>query len=188
MAISGDWYRVKQRAEPLDQRDLVCGCPQLRWKNPHQLVEGRKITAQSVVVKVDAVVLTQTCDLEQKKVQDVVVCPAWTLGDFRPGWEAARTAAGKQPTDKAWNSYCQQVQKGKMTNLFLLQAYNGDVSTDFRIVDFHGVFTVPLSVLEALAELKARLALSSPQREAVNQRFAHSFSRIGLPDYRELPW
>lgn len=189
MSLPEAWYSVKGTQEPLDQGDLICGCPVLAWSNPPKFEDSlNSFSAASVVQKVDAVVLTQTCDLEQQRVRNVVLCPARVLSSVREGWNQARVQAGKQPTENAWNSFCTNVQKGKVVNLYLLQRHEGIPASDFRVLDFYDVFTAPLEVLNVLVSQGDRLALTSPQREAVNQRFSVCFSRIGLPEYKDLPW
>jgi hypothetical protein len=58
-----------------------------------------------------------------------------------------------------------------------------ELSTEYRIVDFHAVYTVPRSFLESLLEqrMQPRLRLLPPYREHLSQAFARFFMRVGLP-------
>ena len=57
------------------------------------------------------------------------------------------------------------------------------LSTPHRIVDFHNIYTVPLTFLESLLmqRLQPRLRLLPPYREHLSQAFARYFMRVGLP-------
>jgi hypothetical protein len=48
------------------------------------------------------VVMTQACDLEHDKVENVVLCPHDALSVFRQTWERSMQFRGQVPSEKAW--------------------------------------------------------------------------------------
>ncbi len=54
--------------------------------------------------------------------------------------------------------------------------------TDYLVVDFRSVYSVPFDFLVGLAERRGeRLRLLPPYREHLSQAFARFFMRVGLP-------
>src|SRR5206468_2043277 len=87
------WYEEVDASTRLTQGDLILNCPLVTW-NPQPLqpdvgdaTEG--LRAMVDAVEADVVVMTQACDLEQEKVNNVVWPPAlkdagaWPLTSLR---------------------------------------------------------------------------------------------------------
>lgn len=84
------WYGVVAANTSLTQGDLVSNCPLIGWKSGPVAVEGNKLEDEVLKQATDAfsadvVVMTQACDLENDKVDNVVVCPHISLADFKKG-------------------------------------------------------------------------------------------------------
>lgn len=127
--------------------------------------------------------MTQACDLEQGKIQYVILCPHYAMNVHREQWETEKRQRLQNPTDKAWNTYMEDMRQGKIWSLSMLDDYNGDdIQMNIRIVDFREVFSLPRSFLEGwLSHQDKRLRLLPPYREHLSQAFARFFMRIGLP-------
>jgi hypothetical protein len=182
------WYSTVGPETRLTQGDLIFDCPIVGWREETARVEGAgegEMLKQSVDAFVaDMVVMTQACDLEHEKVVNVVLCPHYSLGDYRRTWEDLMRQRNQNPSEKAWRSHCDDVREGLVWNLTILNSLQeGAVTTEHRIVDFHQVFTVPRRFLEGLlaSRKKARLRLLPPYREHLSQAFARFFMRVGLP-------
>lgn len=188
------WYEPVPAASPLLQGDFVLDCPVLIWKPGRPNFEGQQeheVLANIFdVEKMDVVVMTQSCDLEQRKVQEVVVCPMDALSEFKTAWEGDVRAKGQVPTAKAWTSLCKDIRDGFQWNYAMLNRGEIDaLKTEHRIVDFHEIFTLPLEFLEGIAIQRGpRLRLCSPYREHLSQAFARYFMRVGLPSTVETVW
>lgn len=190
------WYEVVPADTPLDQGDLVPGCPLLAWKEgPPQFYsstrtrEGLRDLAD--VIDGDAVVMTQTCDLAQRKVRSVILCPHDGLRAYRTGWEASQRMHGQMPSAKSWAAHLDRIATGQVWNRAMLNSEEGPgYSAELRIVDFHEVFSLPRAFLEAwLAErAEPRLRLRPPYREHLSQAFARFFMRVGLPTDIHKTW
>jgi hypothetical protein len=84
------WYEVVGAHVPITQGDLVFDCPLLGW-NVAEVTAG-EVTEKALErligsFREDLVVLTQACDLEHRKVGNVVLCPHVALSSYREAWE-----------------------------------------------------------------------------------------------------
>ena len=183
------WYEIVEASISITQGDIIMGCPVVVWREDSLTVTMDYSVPEEVLetfaeyVNMDTVVMTQACDLELKKVQYVILCPHYTTDEHRAQWEIAMHQRSQNPTDRAWRSYVDDVRQGKIWNLSMLNAYNGnDIQMGIRIVDFHEVFSLPRSFLEDwLSHQNRRLRLLPPYREHLSQAFARFFMRVGLP-------
>lgn len=195
------WYAVVGPDVNLTQGDILVDCPLLEWETPDVEAEGPvakalgdpvdrlfKITR---AIKADVVVMTQACDLEHKKVSNVVLCPCLPLSKYKAHWEAAEKAKRQNPSDKAWKRVCEDITNGYVWNLFMMDSKpEGELRTEHLIVDFHSVFTVPRAFLDGLIVERGarRLRLLPPYREHLSQSFARYFMRVGLPENIKPAW
>ena len=193
--MSDTWYEEVEGATKLMQGDLILNCPLVAWKAvPPQLSgsgETELLRGMTEAIQADTVVMTQACDLEQGKVQNVVLCPHLSLTEYYGAWKAEMERKGQNPTQKAWRSHCDDIREGYVWNLAVLSAGSTErLSTEHRIVDFHDIFTVPRDFLESLLQQRGqpRLRLLPPYREHLSQAFARFFMRVGLPSPVERVW
>jgi hypothetical protein len=140
----------------------------------------------------DVIVMTQACDLEQRKVHDVVVCRHVPLAQYRKqDWERWMTERGQNVSEKSWRRFCDDIAAGYVWNLSFLDRFEDpQLRTDVRIVNFHKVYTVPRDFLESLVRQRQTplLRLRSPYREYLSQSFARFFMRVGLPQPVSIAW
>jgi len=189
------WYEIVGPDIPLTQGDLVFGCPLLAWQGNTLRLEGvdesEVLMGATTGIQADVVVMTQACDLEHEKVENVILCPHVSLDDHRVVWGDNTERAGQNPTEKAWNSHCNSICDGFMWNLTMLNDCRIDGSSiGVRIVFFNEVYTVPLAFLESLLRQRGhpRFRLLPPYREHLSQAFARFFMRVGLPVPIEKKW
>ncbi len=190
------WYDLADADAPLTQGDLIFDCPVLTWQTDAQI--SKEGTAESEVLKsavdaisVNVIVMTQACDLEQGRVENVILCPHVSIDEERATWQEEMRARGQNPTDRAWKGYCDDICKGFVFDYTMLNSGQiGGLNIGIRIVYFHEVFTVPRIFLESLLILRAqpRFRLLPPYREHLSQAFARFFMRVGLPTPIETPW
>ena len=182
------WYEEVDASTRLTQGDLILNCPLVTW-NPQPLqpdVGGATESLRAMVdaIEADVVVMSQACDLEQEKVNNVVLCPHLSLTEFRAIWEADMREHGQNPSARAWGSYCRHICDGYVWNLTILDMGSSrSLTTEHRIVDFRDIYTVPRGFLESLLirRQQPRLRLLPPYREHLAQAFARFFMRVGLP-------
>lgn len=161
------WYAIVEGKEPLRQGDFINSCPIVI---PRANIELGKVTAE--VMEYDVAIMSQSCDLEQRKIDLVLVCPVWLLSEFEKGNEFFRSTKGKE-----------QLRQGNVPGYHLLDRCKADgFERDYLIVDFRSVYGVPFDfILELARKSGGRLRLLPPFREHLSQAFARFFMRVGLP-------
>jgi hypothetical protein len=183
------WYEAVNATTCLTQGDIILDCPIVRWASQSAELqigeESHMLESLVEVAKADVIVITQACDLENNKVQNVILCPHLPLEKYREYWEkAGETKDGKKPNEKQWKRACEDIKNGYNWNLAMLnEGYIKELRLTHRVVDFHDVYTVPRAFLESLLRIRgqARLRLRPPYREHLSQAFARFFMRVGLP-------
>ena len=191
------WYDEVPPERPLRQGDVIEECPVAVFDDQIQEQTGQdqlveELRAAVAVEKVRAVVMTQQCDLEYKRVRNVILCPIYHLAEYRERWEEFQRERGQNPTENNWNKWLKEVKDGKVWNLAMLNRRDtgdqGALTLPPQIVDFHEIFSLPVDFLTSWArasELR-RLQLQPPYREHLSQAFARFFMRVGLPQEIEL--
>ena len=198
--MTSTWYETVDATTPLMQGDIIFDCPVVAWKEaPLEVISGQEAEALKVateVIAADVIVMTQACDLENYKVSNAILCPHYSLAEYKTYWEKEVRSLPmpegqppQNPTAKAWRSFCADVKEGYQWNLAMLNADEG-VNAAHRIVDFHEVYTAPRVFLESLLKSRnrERLRLLPPYREHLSQAFARFFMRVGLPTPIAKAW
>lgn len=163
------WYTLVSEEKGLEQGDFVLNCPIM--EPVHDINEGKMKTTY---IEYNVVVMSQSCDLTNKKVELVLVCPFWdmkTIEKYNPWFQS--------------NKNKEKLRKGYQPNYHLLNKpdlENINLESDYLVVDFRSVFSVPYHFLiEYIARKEHRIRLLSPYKEHLSQSFARFFMRVGLP-------
>lgn len=168
------WYQELEVEEnEIQQGDFIPECPIVI--PPSKFNEDQSVDIE--IMLVDAVVLSQTCDLVHKKVDIVLVCPYYSLKDW-----ISRLPEG-QNKGKGLKRTLEDLRKGHLPSYHLLSKSDdiNDVE-DFQVVDFKNVYGIKVELLNELVNgMKSRLRLLPPYREHLSQAFARYFMRVGLP-------
>jgi hypothetical protein len=181
------WYSIVNADLPITQGDLIFNCPILEWEvdkfDLEKENEIESLKGATNVYSTDVVVMTQACDLQQEKVSNIIICPHYSIRDYYLFWKNDMESKGQNPTEKSWRNHCDHICDGFIWNFSMLNKNDDGITVDIRFVDFHEVFTVPRSFLEALISKRGeqRLRLLPPYREHLSQSFARFFMRVGLP-------
>jgi len=195
------WWQEVDAATPLMQGDLIEACPVTLFNETLDLADADNLAGLLAELKtgvgiqtVRSIVMTQACDLAQRKVRNAILCPATKIEDFRKDWEEAFTRLKGHPAKPgAFGGQMNDIKTGRTMNYTLLSKREpGDgvlLTTPTTIVDFHEVFSLPVAFLETWLRKtgERRLQLLPPYREHLSQAFARFFMRVGLPvDIKEL--
>lgn len=166
------WYQVVSGVD-LAQGDLLLACP--RFVIPpdaNRLKTGVALTRETV----DAIVLTQSCDLVIRsdgdcEATDVLLCAFYLKKDLHEHPVFRKS--------EAW----EEVRKGRRPFFHVLDACRlAGHEQDFALIDFHAVFTLSVSLVRDFAQSAGdRLRLLPPYREHLAQSLARTFMRVGLP-------
>lgn len=170
-----DWYQVVQEASLL-QGDILFRCPaiviaaELNWPRPADAPMEVDIEEQ------DLIVLTQSCDLDNNKVEEVLLAQvvAWPI--------IVSTEVQKGNPYIQSRHFRKQLIEGNLPGLSLLHKRVQAPTLPWTVVDFRRLFTLSKGFLQQFAaSLGPRLRLRSPYREHLAQAFARYFMRVGLP-------
>jgi hypothetical protein len=198
--MSDPWYDLVDPSTPVTQGDVIPQMPLVGWGGAAIVdPEGSPDELESMIaiMRDDVVVMSQACDIEQAKIENVVLCPVVALSDYHNAWAEDQRSRDQNPTDKAWGSLCDEITNGYRWNLAMLGAglatppdSDVEVAYEHRIVDFHDVYSVPLGWLNGFARSRGepRWRLRPPYREHLSQAFARFFMRVGLPVDVTRPW
>jgi hypothetical protein len=120
----------------------------------------------------DLIVVTQSCDLENRKVRLVATCPIYLIVEY----EKINQAFARKGR---W----EEVRKGRIETLHLLSSpTNPADNREALVVDFREVYSLSFEFLTKHAETQGpRWRLKSPYLEHFSQAFARFFMRVGLP-------
>jgi len=162
------WYDVVD-GDDLAQGDFIDSCPIII--PPPSMNEDDTINAN--VCEYDVVIMSQSCDLENRKIDLVLLCPVWPLSKFEERSSFFKSKKGKE-----------ELRRGNTTGYHLLNECNiENFKREFSVVDFRNAYSVSINFLiDLVQERGERLRLLPPYREHLSQNFARFFMRVGLPD------
>ncbi len=129
-------------------------------------------TPEIGVKEYDCMVLTQSCDLEQRKAPLVALCPVYPISKY----EQVNTPFKQKG---AW----ERVRMGRVEGLHLIASMEDPGNNRASLVaNFRDIYSLPIEYLQEHAEkLDGRWRLQSPYLEHFSQAFARFFMRVGLP-------
>jgi hypothetical protein len=160
-------YHAPESQEPLDQADIVVGCP-IAAVTEFDLDGARP--PQVTVSPCRVLVLSQACDLANRKVSHVTVA---VVHDVQTLVEQNLI----KPADVRG-----PIRSGRVFGWYFLPA-SAACDLPEMIVDLRQIHTVRLDLLTALCRRGQRRArIPSPYREHLAKHFADTFSRIGFPE------
>ena len=166
------WYTILEESEDLQQGDLIPDCPIVI--PPISLKEDENPEVE--IRLLDSIILTQSCDLENKNTDIILVCPYFSLKSFLEGLPPDRIA-----TMKARSRTIDNLRKGFLPGYHMLNIFEGYLA-DYLVVDFRNVYGIHFEALKEISrQLKKKIRLLPPYREHLSQSFARYFMRVGLP-------
>lgn len=169
------WWETVS-GESLGQGEILRDCRMT-------VVEGGERSGTPVVrVQIaDCIIMTQSCDIQQEKVDSLILCPISTIADY----EGVTLEMLFEDTSqlKGRRSLLERVRRGEVMNLHMV-APTDDTTDPWKslIVDFRQIHSISLSqAREHAVSLGFRHRLVPPYVEHLSQSFARFFMRVGLP-------
>jgi len=166
--VTYPWYCIVKSNEPIQQGDFVLKC-QIVQPKVEALKKGQNI--KSIIKRYDVIIMSQSCDIIAEKINLVLVCPFYSLtqlGNIYPTY--------KDPETK------ENLKKGFILGMHLLNECTINNDTDYLVVDFKSVHSTPLPFLKQIVSSRgSRIRLLPPYREHLSQSFARFIMRVGLP-------
>lgn len=178
MPENQSWYEVVEGAQ-LQQGDLLRAF--LVAQPPANIELGPDNKPLPPVVDIDirdVVVLTQSCNLVNSKIHQLLVCPHLPLSQF-----VAQAPEDVRQSPKSLANLQEQIRQGNQPPLHMLAASQElGLGDEIRVVDFRLLSVASISFAQRTAEQAGRrLRLKSPCVEYLSQAFARFFMRVGLP-------
>jgi hypothetical protein len=168
-----EWYEVVS-SRALEQGDLLREVPVPQVVGVQWPMENGAPVGVQVAYR-DLVVLTQSCDLETDKVDEVLVA---VVLSYQQLWDA-NGATNSFLKSSGWRK---SLRQGEQPAYCLLQNLDGTGADHYAIADFHHLYSLPKNYLEEAAEQQSgRLRLVAPYREHLAQSFGKYMMRVGLP-------
>src|SRR6266702_6752337 len=164
------WYSVVE-GEGLLQGDALEKCPVLLPPPADDLLAG-KATVSGKVLEYDVIVVTHSCDLLQKQLETVLVCPLLTLDEI-----------SQEKPNFAHKKMQEHMRQGHNPGYHMLHTSTVEgLERPIRVADFHTIYSLPADFVKRIAVNNGkRLRLDSPYREDFSQAFARFFMRVALP-------
>ena len=158
------------------QGDILVNCPVFSVSDLFHwpLAANAEIEVEAKLF--DLVIMTQSCDLENEKVEDILLAQlvSWTdvvQAEVERGNEGVRS-----------RKFRKLLVDGNVPGLSLLHKRQSSPEVPWSVVDFHRLFTLPKPFVgQFAADTGERLRIRSPYREHLAQAFARYFMRVGLP-------
>ena len=149
MADDMDWYEVVEGPDLL-QGDLLNACPipEICGLDKWPLYEDEPVPVDFAIY--DAVVLSQSCDLVNDKVNEVI------LAQFLDSRATLRDLVHQGNTFASSRQFREKLVAGDVPSLSLLRKREQEPSLPWSIVDFHRIFVLPKSVVQAVAKKSAK--------------------------------
>jgi hypothetical protein len=167
------WYDNVPGDSSIEQGDILEKCNIIISNEQHYqaLLDSKENEAPLDIIEINAIVLSQSCDIQNEKIDSVIVCPIWPLRKFIEKGDYFKSSNARE-----------DLRQGKFPEYHLLQRFETDeLPNDFYFVDFQHIYSVPKKFLEALTRSKSHKRLLPPYREHLSQSFARYFMRVGLP-------
>lgn len=173
------WYKIIEASDELQQGDLVLNCPTIvppTFNYTEQ--DGAEIpNVETTTVKIfNAIIVSQSCDLEHGNIENVLVCPYYPLTDYLTAVLRPNANADEKRRKR------EDLRKGFLPGYHLINKDEGTNLSDYIVVDFRNVFAVNYDFLKSfVGQMPSRHRLLPPYREHLSQAFARFFMRVGLP-------
>jgi len=167
------WYDDVPANSPIEQGDIIENCKIIVPNEYHYqvIIENKENNVPLDIIEINCIILSQSCDIQNEKIDSIIVYPIWSLSKFikKGGWFSSSTAR-------------EDLRQGKFPEYHLLQKFKSEkLPKDFYFVDFHRIYSVPKNFLKAVINNKTHKRLLPPYREHLSQSFARYFMRVGLP-------
>ncbi len=171
--MSFPWYEKIEQSGDLQQGDFIPECPIIIPPSKIGLDEEADIEVKLI----DSIILSQSCDLVNNKLQIVLVCPYFPLAEFITILKEQENFGSGQV-----KKHVDNMRKGFLPGYHLLNRSEEVGFNDYFVVDFRNVYGIQIDSLKQKAfNLSERMRLLPPYREHLSQAFARYFMRVGLP-------
>jgi hypothetical protein len=167
------WFTEVGGEVEIEQGDIVVSCNVILPSDEHYMnvVNNVENDLPLDVIEINCIILSQSCDIANDKIDSVIICPIISL----------RNLINKIPYFSGKEAR-ESLRQGREPAYHLLNKVSlADGDSDFYVVVFRHIYSIPKSFIKAIVRGKQRKRLLPPYREHLSQSFARYFMRVGLP-------
>jgi hypothetical protein len=165
-SVGSYWYEVVSGPK-LEQGDILTNLSAPRAIEDADAPGGFRIRTG----RGNYVVLSQTCDLENEKLQEVLLADVST-------YQSAASSSDMVRSSK----FRKALVQGSDWAYFLLPEFDGPPAFPWSLVNFHYLFLVDVRACSTRADqMGNRIRLMPPYKEHLAQSFGRYMMRIALP-------
>ena len=158
------WYALVS-GHDIQQGDILQQCPVF---SPPENIDFQG-EGEVIRTRRDVIIMTQSCDMQQNKSPEVLLCGLYQRSQIPEGHKLAKT------------ENLEHARKGGMPAFHLLAGCDlAEFERELTIVDFRRLYSLPFAFVRREAH-NLHLRLLPPYREHLSQAFARFFMRVGLP-------
>lgn len=178
------WYRIAEADEELEQGDFIDDCKILIPTyipieiEANMPINPRAFHAASVEEVRDVIIISQSCVLENRKVDFVHLCPRISYSTY------VKITSNLGKNTKAILGNLNEIRLGRNYRYCMLNGCNLTNSPyEIQIVDLGTAYSIPCDVMKQMVKSSGdRIRLLSPYKEQLAQAFAYFYMRVALPN------
>jgi hypothetical protein len=179
--------------EVLEQGDIIRYCPDAK----PIIIDVNNKSVYFDFNEFNAVVLSQSCDIDKDKIERVLLCPIWKVNDYfrhlRARYESDLEYRAKYASDDDFvnkmKSLLGNIYTGKVNGLQLLKENVEDSGLEPYIVDFGNIYSLPCNTIKSTVlpdpRNSERIRLIPEFRIDLQAKFFAFLARGALPDGSE---
>jgi hypothetical protein len=182
--IDYPWYQIIDTDEPLEQGDILNNVPIIV---PYFDIASNELSGNRKVFD-QMIVLSQSCDIQEKSTNMVILCPMYPLDSYLSEVLGSMKEQPKATKIKKWKDYeSNKLRKGENYAFHLLNICKNIhcsycIEKPYYIIELRNINSLPLDFIEQFSiDHGKRLRLLPPYREQLSQAFGRLFMRVGLP-------
>ena len=174
------WYDVVI-GDNITQGDILMRCPVVSILPSNSDTSSSNIENVLEVEEIilDGVILSQACDIENGKIDNLIICPIEARSHFED------RLRNSNKNEKEILNTLKSISRGERPGLYLLdklESKEQGVFFEHHVVEFKNLYSVPISTAKEMAKANGdRIRLLPPYSEHLSQAFARYFMRVGLP-------
>jgi hypothetical protein len=171
------WYEIVGETDELEQGDFIDDFEVLvpTYIPNEAEINTPNYRAKGISNKYDVVIVSQSCDLSNEKLEYVLLCPRINYSQY--------IELNKHFGAKAIANNLQNIERGWQPKYCMLNKCDlPDLSCEIQLVELGTVYSVPYDIFRQMVKpYRKRLRLLSPYKEKLAQAFAYYYMRVALP-------
>lgn len=176
-----EWYEETQDKDKIHQGEILLGLQIYNTIRPKKVDDNYCVEE----TKADCIVISQACDLDNKKIENVMLADLIDIDVFIRSLIEQNNDPLKTPKNKLKDAtnYIVDMNKGFQPRFHLLKSKDsGNIMFNFKVIDFSRINTVLYDEILAFKQnTGVTITIKTPYREYIGQCFGNFYSKIGLP-------